>query len=113
LARREDFVLKPISACGGYGVLIGRETEPKNWRERVGEAVAARDGVLQRFVAPDRATMDFLDLKTGAVRRLPVRYVLGTYVVDDLIAGMTIRHGADLRSGVVNVTQGASMNVVV
>ena len=110
--RREDFVLKPLNSCGGQGVLLGRNTEPEIWQRRVDEAVELRDHVLQQYVKADELGMDFFDRKTGEFRCTNVTYVLGSYIVDGINAGNGIRHFPSSAPGVVNVNQGASINVV-
>jgi hypothetical protein len=112
LRRREEFVLKPLTCCGGKGVLLGRSAEPGLWRRRVNEAVESRDHVLQRYVEADKLTMDFFDRKTGKLRSSNVTYVLGSYIVDGINAGNTIRHFPHAAPGVVNLDMGASFNVV-
>ena len=110
--RRDEFVLKPISSCGGKGVLLGRITTPTVWQRSVNGALEKRDHILQRYIEADPLTMDFFSRNSGKVRTIPVTYVLGAYLVDGMNAGSTIRHFPHGEPGVVNLDRGASFNVV-
>lgn len=110
--RQRDFVLKPLNNCGGEGVVLGRTAEPERWRSLIEAAVAERDHVIQLLVDGDALAMDFFDRKAGALRRSEVTYVLGAYLVDGVNAGNSIRHIAGGNPGVVNVAQGAALNVL-
>ncbi len=112
VGQREAFVLKPIDSCAGQGVLIGRNTDPAEWAERLRTAAADRDSVLQQIVDADPLDMDFYDPAAGRVKRLPVTYVLGPYVVDGVNSGIFLRHTPGGNPMVVNHAQGASTNVV-
>ncbi|MGH3115539.1 MAG: hypothetical protein ACRDQ2_00185 [Gaiellales bacterium] len=110
--RREHFVLKPLNSCAGRGVLIGRSTDPGEWAGRLETAALRRDHVLQQYVDADPLHMDFFDQGTGVVKRIPVAYTLGPYVVDGVNSGLSIRHAPGPGAKVVNHAQGASFNVV-
>ena len=89
---RDDLVLKPLTKCGGKGVLIGRTTNPHRWASTVELAIQSRDHVLQELVHPDVIGVDYWDRAAGAVRSSHVSYVLGAYVIDGLNAGLNVRH---------------------
>lgn len=65
LERQRHFVLKPITCCGGKGVLLGRNTERVTWQGHVDEALSLADHVLQQYVEADQLGMDFFDRKRG------------------------------------------------
>lgn len=111
-SRPDEFVIKPLNSCGGKGVLLGRFTDPLEWRSRLGQAVRHRDHILQRYVEADRLSMDFFDVKTGQGSRRAVSYVLGPYTIDGVSAGCSIRHIPGTSQQVVNHARGASINVV-
>ncbi|MGW4210332.1 hypothetical protein ACWEIJ_20250 [Lentzea sp. NPDC004789] len=110
--RPDEFVLKPLNSAGGQGVLIGRDTDPGAWRQRVERAAELRDHVVQAHVEADPLQMDFFDTTTGEARRTAVSYVLGPYVVDGINSGCSIRHAPKAGDRVVNYGHGASFNVV-
>jgi hypothetical protein len=112
VTKQDDFVLKPLTSCGGKGVVLGRSTDADLWRRCVDEALDSRDHVLQLYVEADRLAMDFFDRKAGTIHSTDVTYVLGCYVVDGGNAGSTIRHFPHNAPGVVNLDRGASFNAV-
>jgi hypothetical protein len=50
LARREEFVLKPISGMQGQGVTVGRMASPERWSRQVEKAVAQGQWLAQQRV---------------------------------------------------------------
>jgi hypothetical protein len=110
---RDDLVLKPLTKCGGKGVLIGRTTNPQRWASSVELAIQSRDHVLQELVHPDVIGVDYWDRSAGAVRSSRVSYVLGAYVIDGLNAGLNIRHLDGNHVAVVGAGTGVVVNVVI
>jgi hypothetical protein len=63
MQRREQLVFKPTGLSGGEGVLIGREVDPRTWREAL--AASTQTGSLvQEIVAPNVETV--FEPQTGA-----------------------------------------------
>lgn len=112
LRSREKFVLKPVNACGGEGVVVGRATTDERWKAALTAALGSRNHVLQEYIEPDAGRMEFWDRASGRVRDLEVDYVLGPYIVDGVSAGCTVRHVQKGRNGVVNHARGAALNIV-
>ena len=49
--RREQLVIKPNRACGGEGILIGRDTSPARWRKAIDLALSGIEpAVTQLFI---------------------------------------------------------------
>ena len=112
LDKQENFVLKPLTCCGGKGVLLGRNTAVETWRQHLDDAIELADSVLQQYVDADELAMDCFDRETGLIQSVNVTYVLGSYIVDGINAGSTVRHFLDNAPGVVNLNTGASFNIV-
>jgi uncharacterized circularly permuted ATP-grasp superfamily protein len=49
--RRESLILKPGTACGGAGVVVGRDCSDRTWADTL-EAVGDQDYVAQEIIAP-------------------------------------------------------------
>jgi hypothetical protein len=111
LERQDAFVLKPLTSCGGKGVLLGRNTEIQTWRQQVDEAIELENSVLQQYVDADKLEMNFFDRRRGLPQSASVTYVLGSYIVDGINAGSTIRQFDNNNPGVVNLNMGASFNI--
>ena len=110
---RDDLVLKPLTKCGGRGVLVGRITNPHRWASRVELAIQSGDHVLQELVHSDVIGVDYWDRAAGAVRSSQVSHVFGAYVIDGLNAGLNIRHLDRDQVAVVGAGGGVVVNVVI
>ena len=63
MQRREQLVFKPTGLFGGEGVLIGREVDPRTWREAL--TASTQTGCLvQEIVQPNVETV--IEPQTGA-----------------------------------------------
>lgn len=50
-ANKNKLVLKPIRACGGEGILIGKDTPHRNWERAVKRSLAGKDlAVAQQYI---------------------------------------------------------------
>ncbi|MEU9008773.1 hypothetical protein AB0D12_03080 [Streptomyces sp. NPDC048479] len=61
LVRRERFVLKKAIGMMGREVLVGRYTEPVDWRQAVESAFAAGDSIVQEYVEPATCALELTD----------------------------------------------------
>ncbi|MCH0566154.1 hypothetical protein [Streptomyces sp. MUM 2J] len=110
--RQRDFVLKPINSAGGKGVMVGRSSDPGEWKNRLQMASETRDHVLQEYVQADHMEMDYYNARTGRVERTGVSYILGPYAVDGICSGSTIRHVPLGKTEVVSFHRGACINMI-
>ncbi|MFD5723794.1 hypothetical protein [Streptomyces sp. NPDC127036] len=111
LRQRENLVLKPIGAFGGHGVLLGRHTDPEEWRSKVKTAASDGGHIIQELVESDHLAADFHDAHAGKVVRHQVSYVLGPYIVGGKPSGYMVRHAPSASPSIVNFDRGASFNL--
>ncbi|WBQ06431.1 hypothetical protein [Kribbella sp. CA-293567] len=103
VAQQASLVLKPADEYGGAGVLVGHETEPGAWREGLEEAVRRGGFLLQDYVRPDRLSMDFVNIETGAHLAAEVPYSVGPYTFGRKSYGCFLRVGCQEQGEVLNL----------
>jgi hypothetical protein len=103
LAEREQLVLKPADEFGGSGVVVGRETSPEEWASLVEHGVAEGLHLVQDYSRPDRMTMDFVHLETGAHEEAQVPFSIGPYTFARQGAGCYVRIGSQGEGEVLNL----------
>ena len=85
-ANRKSLILKPGTACGGKGAILGRELNDREWSETL-TAVRDQDYVAQEIVTP--AGERVLNSSTGEIEEWQANW--GIFVTDDGYAGAFIR----------------------
>jgi hypothetical protein len=103
LAEREQLVLKPADEFGGSGVVVGRETSPEEWASLIEHGVAEGLHLVQDYTRPDRMTMDFVHLETGAQEEAQVPFSIGPYTFARQGAGCYVRIGSQGEGEVLNL----------
>ncbi|NUK49165.1 hypothetical protein HRW23_27760 [Streptomyces lunaelactis] len=93
LGRQERFVLKKAIGMMGREVLVGRHTEPADWRLAVEAAFAAADSVVQQYVEPASCDLELTDGR--AVFTAQVAPVLSPMLFGDRPGGCWARFLAD------------------
>ena len=106
LARREELVLKRARAGRGEAVHVGAATPEPVWRERMAQALAEGDWVVQERVE----TVPFVHQR-GERGCGPHDVVWGLFVFGDRPGGGFLSLGPR-EGGVINLTRGASAGVV-
>lgn len=86
LARREEFLLKPLKSYEGRGVFAGPLTPPDLWRETVLQGMESRDTLVQAMLHPSPFTSEF---ENRSLYMQP-----GEYVLLGRLAGFLARSGA-------------------
>jgi uncharacterized circularly permuted ATP-grasp superfamily protein len=103
LAEREQLVLKPADEFGGSGVVVGREASPEEWAALISAGVAEGLHLVQDYSRPDRMTMDFVHLETGAQEEAQVPFSIGPYTFARQGAGCYVRIGSQGEGEVLNL----------
>ncbi|QNE18976.1 circularly permuted type 2 ATP-grasp protein [Kribbella qitaiheensis] len=103
LAEREELVLKPADEFGGSGVVVGREATPEEWTALIEHGVAEGLHLVQDYSRPDRMTMDFVHLETGAHEGAEVPFSIGPYSFARQGAGCYVRIGSQGEGEVLNL----------
>lgn len=60
LENRERLVIKPSAGAGGYGVLVGRATDPVEWKETIEDHIGSPTWVAQEFVEIPRIELPII-----------------------------------------------------
>lgn len=50
LQKREELVIKPSNGAGGYGVMVGKSTDPLAWAEAIEENIGSPGWIVQEYV---------------------------------------------------------------
>ncbi len=108
LASREELVIKRAGEGQGSAVHLGAFTPETEWRQRVEQALAEGDWVVQQRVEP----LPFLH-QHGERGAAPHDVVWGLFVFGERYGGgfLSLRPRAE-DGGVVNLTRGASASVI-
>lgn len=109
-AGRAELVLKPGHGGGGTGVVVGPAVSPRDWTDALDHASAHGGYVLQEYVAPDTAPMDFVHRQTGDRRTADVPFVAGPFLFGGRPCGVLVRHGGPDGGAVLNAQHGAAFN---
>jgi hypothetical protein len=107
VARQQDLVLKPGGGSAGVDVLLGRDASPEQWRRAVERAVDRGGFLLQDYVESDLLSMDFVNIRTGAVVHQPVPWCFGPYQFGRVQCGGLVRMGFPGGGAVMNIDRGA------
>jgi hypothetical protein len=101
---REFFVIKPTSGYGGRDVMIGRETEPRGWDERLDQAAThTGEWTIQAYVNIPEEIFPVMDPEL----RFEARKVnLNPYLFGGRYAGSFVRLSTN---SVINVSVGGGM----
>lgn len=104
LDHREELVIKPSNGAGGYGVMVGKNTEPLAWAEAIEENVGSPSWVVQEYV--EIPTIKLPVIKNHKVV-MEQKYVnLSPYVFGGEYAGIL---GRVSDKSVINVSAGGGM----
>jgi hypothetical protein len=99
MQRRENLVFKPTGLYGGEGVLIGREVDPRTWREAL-EASTQTGCLVQEIVQPNVETV--IEPQTGA--RSEWYALWGAYLTPAGLSGGGVRAVPPGGSTVINMS---------
>ncbi|MDX8147103.1 hypothetical protein SK854_33675 [Lentzea sp. BCCO 10_0061] len=102
VTHRDRFVLKPVSALGGKGVVIGWRTPEDVWERSVDSALVTPH-VVQERVEP--VWERFLTGKQDEVEHMIVNW--GVYSIQDMHGGLMLRASPASGSGVVSESAGS------
>ncbi|HEV2887605.1 MAG TPA: hypothetical protein VGX49_11880 [Jatrophihabitans sp.] len=112
VTRQQELVLKPGGGSAGIDVLLGRDASPELWRRAVERAVDRGGFLLQDYVESDLLSMDFVDMRTGAVVHQPVPWCFGPYQYGRVPCGGLVRLGFPGGGAVMNIDRGALLSGV-
>lgn len=110
VARQTDLVLKPGGGSAGVDVVLGRDVSPEQWRQAVERAVERGGFLLQEYVESDLLSMDFVNIKTGALVSQPVPWCIGPYQFGRVQCGGLVRMGFPGGGAVMNIDRGALLS---
>lgn len=110
LARQQELVLKPGGGSAGTDVLLGRDASPEQWRQSLDRALERGGFLLQEYVESDLLSMDFVDIRTGALTREPVPWCFGPYQFGRVQCGGLVRMGFPGGGAVMNIDRGALLS---
>ncbi len=100
LKNKDSLVLKPNRLCGGYGVVIGRNTAAGDWDEKLATALKEEGNwVLQEFGMPEQYSFPLFEEGSLAFEKHNIVYGLSATVEGAGILGRVSRES------VVNVAQ--------
>ena len=108
IQEKDRLVIKPASRYGGAGVVIGKKTDPEEWREMLNRAFAEQRWLVQEY----HGSVPML-FQTGE-RGVEIHDVVwGFFVFGSYYAGGFVRQlPQGNRSGVINVHQGATLSMM-
>jgi hypothetical protein len=110
VARQPLLVLKPGGGSAGVDVLLGRDADPAAWRQALERAVERGGFVLQEYVESDLLSMDFVNLRTGALTHQAVPWCFGPYQFGRAQCGGLVRLGFPGGGAVMNIDRGALLS---
>lgn len=104
LKHREELVLKPTGAAGGYEVYVGQFTEADKWHEMIQHAMGCPWWILQEAIPIP--VYDFPVIHGAEVKMLPKNLNLNPYIFNGKYAGCL---GRISDSKVINMSAGGGL----
>lgn len=90
--QKDRFLLKPFDKFAGHGVYVGKDFEPKEWKEKVNE-VQGKNYIAQEFC--DVPEKEFLYVEDGDLRFEKFGYLIGLFLYKQEINGLYTRVGRE------------------
>lgn len=107
LQNKDLLVLKPCLGLGGEAVLIGHETDPSIWAQKVEKVVKQRNWVIQEYMAPGELVYQ---AKPGGYEIMST--IFGFLFFGAKYGGCILRVMPGREGAVINAHQGADISVI-
>lgn len=104
LSKREELVIKPSNGAGGYGVMVGKTSDPLKWAEAIEENIGSPSWIVQEFV--EIPTLKLPVVKNNKIVMEQKFLNLSPYVFGGEYAGIL---GRVSEQSVINVAAGGGM----
>jgi glutathionylspermidine synthase len=104
IRHREDLVIKPSSGAGGYGVMVGRTTDPLKWNEAIEDNIGSPGWIVQEYVEIPRLKLPVIKKNKVMIEEKFLNF--SPYVFGGHYAGIL---GRVSDNSVINVSSGGGM----
>jgi len=101
---REELVIKPSSGAGGYGVMVGKTTDPLEWNDVIEENIGSPGWIVQEYVPIPEVKLPVIKKNRVVIERKYLNF--SPYVFGGEYAGVL---GRVSDHSVINVSAGGGM----